>query len=215
MSAVSILLIVLGAIVFAALVLIAVALFSPLVFTIDSANRRLRVRWLAALEYSRPLPGGEGEAGMSIMGRPVGPPAQRTEQKRVRAKAAARKPRKRRPRVARFLRRCLREPAIWRAVSAKLRELWRVARRSARVTRREFSVSLPDPAWNGMLVGWLASVGGWGSAIRMNFLGRNEVFLEIRLYPYRIAAALLLFPVGLPYRALYRAWRASAAAVSG
>lgn len=215
MSALSIILIVLSAIVLAALALIALALFSPLVLTIDSANRKLRVRWLAAFEYSRPLPGGDGQIGMSIVGMPMSHGERGAEEKRPRVKVAAHKPQKKRPRFARFLRRCLREPAIWRAMSAKLRKLWRAARRSARVTRREFSVSLPDPAWNGMLAGCLAQAGNWGSAIHMNFMGRNGVFLEIRLYPYRIAAVLLLFPIGLPYRALYRAWRASAVGVSG
>jgi hypothetical protein len=67
-----------------------------------------------------------------------------------------------------------------------------------------------SPAANGMLAGALAQ-SRWGRrlGISMNFSGANSVFCEIRLYPHRVAKAIVLFLTGLPYMALYRNWRAS------
>jgi hypothetical protein len=215
LSLISIILIALGVVLFAALLLVAAVLFTPFVFTIDSRSWQMRVRWLGTLEYWRPLPGAMGETGLCVAGRTFPLPARGARRKRKPA-GAVRKPRNRRVVFARFMRRCLGQPSIRRALAAKFGELWRRILRSASLTRRRLSVSLPDPAWNGMLAGWLAlRHSGRGSAIRINFTGENAVLLEVRLYPYRIAVALLLFLMGLPYRALYREWRASSVIALG
>jgi hypothetical protein len=212
---VSIVFVALGFVLLMGVLLMAAALFSPLVITIDSANRQLRVRWLAALEYWRPLPWAEGKAGIGIAGKAIRLPARRGTRKRER-KSGIGKTRKNRARVGRFLRSCLGEPSIRLALSRRLGGLWRGMRRSVTLTCREISVSLPDPAWNGMLAGGLAQSSGIRiSAMRVNFTGENGVFLEARLYPHRIARALLLFLIGLPYRAIFREWRASSAIARG
>jgi hypothetical protein len=216
MSFVSMVFVALGVLLLLALLLIAAALFSPLIFTLDSGTWQVRIRWLAAFEYWRPLPGGRGETGLSIAGKSIGLPARGAKEKHKRAVGAARKPRRDRARAARFLRRCLGEPSVRRTVTKRLGALWRGLLRSVSVTRRKITVSLPDPAWNGMLAGGLAWLhGSRGSAIRVDFTGKSSALLEVRLYPYRIAKVLLVILMGLPYRALYRAWRASSATASG
>lgn len=212
MSLVSIVLIALGAALLAVLLLTGVALFSPLVFTLDSGNWQVRVRWLGAMEYRRPLPGGKGESGLLIAGRSVGLPARKARRKPERVGAAGRKYAK----AGRFARRCLREPAIRNVLARKFGELVRGILRSVCFSRRQITVSLPDPAWNGMLAGWLAQCGdSRGMACRINFTGENGVLFVGQLYPYRITKALLLFLAGLPYRMLYREWRACSATGSG
>lgn len=199
---------------FSAVLLIGTAFFSPLVFTIDSANRQVRVRWLAALEYRWPLPGAEGKTGLSFAGKSIAIPARRNKRK-PRPQARARKGRESRARFARFLRLCLREPALRRILVRRTARLGKRILRAASLTRRQIRVSLPDPAWNGMLAGLLAWRGdGRGSAVRVNFPGENDLFLEVRLYPYRVVKALLAFSIGLPYRALWREWRAASAIAS-
>jgi hypothetical protein len=207
-------LIVFGITVFSALVLIAAALFTPVVLTIDSENGRASLRWFAVLEYRRPMPWADGQAGWSIAGKPVRMGAGKPKKKR-KEKEAERKPRKNRAKAVRFLRRCLGEPAIRRVLSTRLRELGKGVLRSIALTGQRIRLSLPDPAWNGMLIGWQAWRGSRSSAVRFDFSGENSVFLEVRLYPYRIVRALLLFSFGLPYRALWREWRAAAELVSG
>ena len=204
---------VLGVIFLSVLLLMAAMLFSPFVLTFDSGKGQLRVRWLWALEYRRPLPGMGGEAGMSIAGKSLRLPARKSAPKR-RSRAGGRKAPKNRARAARFLRRCLGQPHIRRVLAKRAGQLAKRMLRSIALTRRRIDFSLPDPAWNGMLAGWLAARrGGRRSALRINFNGENGVFLEVRVYPYRIATALLVFSTGLPYRALWREWQAASAIV--
>jgi hypothetical protein len=193
------------------IVLFAAVLFSPLILIVDSQAGQLRVRWIAALEYWRPLPGKGGETGMSIAGIRMEPPTkpQRTP-KQAEKKAAAQRVPKDRFRLARFARACLRERAIRRSLIASLRRLLPGLRHSIALTSRHLSISLPDPAWNGMLAGWLAATRG-NSAIAVNFAGENAISFEVRLYPYRVVYAFWRFVIGLPYRALWREWRASSA----
>ena len=69
---------------------------------------------------------------------------------------------------------------------SNLWQFWRGLMCSISLPRRDIILSLPDPAWNGMLAGWLAARGdGNGSAIQVNFTGENSFFLEARLYPQR------------------------------
>jgi len=89
---------------------------------------------------------------------------------------------------------------------------------SFEVGRWHAELSFADPAANGMLAGWLAASRGAGwpacaqaSASRprvgVNFLGRNWLQLEVRLYPYRLALAGSAFLVRLPHRTILRYWR--------
>lgn len=213
MSIVAIVLVALGAAVLLALAIIALALFSPVVLSVNSETGQVRVRWFAALEYRRPLPWAKGETAFSMVGKRVALSQSRAAREPER-ETVARKPRKNRARIARFLRRCLGDPTIRSSVARRFAKLARGIWRSVSLTRREVSVSLPDPAWNGMLAGWLAQSDA-DSAFRIDFTGENSAYFEARMYPYRIVGALLAFVFGLPYPALVRAWRASSAAASG
>lgn len=208
-----------------ALLPIVAALFTPVVFTLDSEKWQVRVRWLVALEYWRRLPGANGEAGLSIAGKAIRLPAKREAPRRLsEAAAPAPKPKKDRARAARFLRfarACLKHSSIRAALVRSARRLWRDLfcnrARSVSLRRLQVAISLPDPAWNGMLMGWLAASGhglpGRTPQMRVNFAGKNSILLEARLYPYRavkaLAGFLLAFLVGLPYGTLWREWRAS------
>lgn len=205
-----------------ALLVTAAALFSPIVFIFDSENWQVRVRWLAVLEYWRRLPGKDGAEGLSIARRPVRLPA-RSEIPSRAPEGAAPRPRKDRAKTARLERfafGCLKQPAVRAALVRSVRQLWRGLTRSVALSRVQVAMSLPDPAWNGMLIGWLAASGLGVSGrsvpqVRVNFAGENVIVIEGRLYPYRVVKALaglvagLL--VGLPYGTLLREWRASAA----
>jgi hypothetical protein len=196
---------------------------SPIIFIIDSENWEMRVRWIGAVEYWRPLPGKAGESGMVFAGMRIRPRAKRrveargetaaTSRGRTTRERVGRKPRKDYTRIAQFALRCLRDTPIRRELLRSLTRLGRKLLRCVALTRRQVQISLPDPSWNGMLAGWLAAgdaVRGRPSGLRVNFAGRNVILLEVRVYPYRVVNALVRFALGLPYRALYREWRASA-----
>jgi hypothetical protein len=213
MSFAWIVLLALGLVFFLALDVTAAALFTPFILTIDSGKRQMRIRWLGSLEYWRPLPGTEGEPGLSIAGMSIRFRERRTRQAGGEAAAsrrAAPKPRNDYRRMGRFVRGCLREPSIRVGLVKNLARLWRGIVQSISFTHRQIELSLPDPAWNGMLAGWLAQTSAGRRAIRVNFVGGSSVLLEARLYPYRVAEAFVFFLGRLPYRALLRQWRASA-----
>ena len=214
LSAIWTVVIVFAAAFLSAVVLIAAALFTPVVLVIDSGKGQARLRCLAVLEYRRPLPWTEGESRLSFAGRPVRVAERRKKRKPAR-KSAAGKPPKDRARLVRFFRRCLRTPAIRRILARRLLGLGKRILHSAALRDRQISISLPDPAWNGMLAGWLAWHRGNRPAVHVNFSAENTLFLEVHLYPYRVAKALLLFSMGLPYRALLREWRAASPMISG
>src|ERR1051326_9213653 len=77
-------------------------------------------------------------------------------------------------RLPRFVYHCLRDSAIRRVLANGLANLWKRTRRSFAVTRLRASVSLPDPAWNGILAGVLSQTPLYG-AIGVNFIGENDV----------------------------------------
>ena len=194
--------------------LLGVLVFSPVVVTVDSRSRQLRVRWLAVLEYLRPLPGTSGETCLSVLRRTVSVkgPGEQPARKKAAAAAAAR-PRKKRGGRGEFFMRCLGDSSIRRTLAE---QLWNLIKRvcgSVALSRSASDISLPDPAFNGMLAGALAA-SEWGrrSGIRVNFAGENSLFLELRFHPHRIFKALLFFVSGLPYRAMFREWRAFSAA---
>ena len=220
MSFVAIIIVCVAGALLLALLLIAAALFSPVAFTIDSENWQVRVRWLAALEYWRRLPGTDGEAGLSIAGRPVRLPARRETRRRAREGAAPRpgKDRARRARFARFARGCLKQASIRAGLARSAARLGRGLARSVALSRLQIAASLPDPAWNGMLAGWLAASGRgvrgrWSRGVRVNFAGENAILIEGRMYPYRVVKALVGVLLGLPYGGLLREWRASSASI--
>ena len=93
MALLTILVVVLTIALFLALVVAAIAIFSPVVLVVDSAGGGVRLRWLVALEYWRPLPWAEGEARLSFAGIALRLPERKPkEKKRERAK----RPRRRR-----------------------------------------------------------------------------------------------------------------------
>lgn len=180
-------------------------LFSPVIFTLDSQNREFRLRWLAFVEFWAPLPGGAGAPALRIAGIPLRLPMRKRVPKHenpISGKVSSRPP-------VGFLWRCLRNPRIRRGVAKQLAKLLRRIAGAFKVTELQSRLSVPDPAINGMLAGALAQT-GWGrnGRLRVNFTGENSLRCEVRLYPFRIANAGLLFVSRLPYMALMRAWRA-------
>ena len=118
--------------------------------------------------------------------------------------------RKHRHKTARFMRNCLLDGNIRSALMRRFRRLPIAFWGAVEVSRLHYEVSLPDPALNGMLWGGLASVDAASPAwLQCNFMGRNEVQTEVRLYPRRLVKAVLSFCLRLPYRALLKQWRAS------
>jgi len=228
MSPGAILIDLLGSVLLLALLLAALALFSPVVFTFDSENWEVRVRWLLTLEYWRRLAGAGGQ-GLLLAGRPIQLPA-RSERPSAASRPVAAKPKAAKPnpqkdrertaRLGRFARGCLKHASVRAILVRTAKRLWRGLARSASFKRLRIALSLPDPAWNGMLMGWLAARGGGlpGSRVpdvRVNFAGENSFLIEVRLYPYRVLKALVEvlagLLAGLPYGTLWREWRASSA----
>ena len=201
--------------------IVAIAVFSPIMIAVDSRHRQVRVRWLVALEFQMPLPGTAGQKSLTIFRRPMpirkrqpGTEATGVEKERpARASAGVQKSRAKRRATGRFVVRCLRDSGIRRALARQLSALLRRTFHSARVTRSEIEISLPDPAFNGMLAGVLAAANMPDrSGMRVNFRGENSLFFELRFHPHRVLKALLFFLAGLPHRALFRQWRSFAAA---
>ncbi len=201
--------------------LLAAAVFSPAVIAVDSRNRQVRIRWLLALEFQMPLPGAAGQMYVAIFRKPfpireeqaAAETAGVKSEKPVKPAPAVRKSHTKRRTAGRFLARCLGDSDIRRALARQLSLLLRRIFRSANLTRSDVDIWLPDPALNGMLAGALAASNrGSRSGVRVNFVGENSLFLELRLYPHRLFKAFLFFLPGLPYRALFRQWRACSAA---
>jgi hypothetical protein len=198
--------------------LLAIVVFSPVVIAVDSRNRRVRVRWLLALEFQTPLPGAKGQKCFSIFRKPFPireqqPAAAGASVKKEKPVKEEQKPRGGRRAMGRFFVRCLGDSGIRRALARQLSLLVRRIFSSARLSALEGDVSLPDPAINGMLAGALAaSSHGHRLGTRVNFIGENNLFVELRLHPHRVFKAFLFFLPGLPYRAVFRQWRAFSAA---
>jgi hypothetical protein len=194
-------------------VVLAAALLSPVVVTFDSASRKVRIRWLAMLDYLLPLPAAAGRSRLSIAGKPIGLPTRHAGKKAQQPEGAARKSRRLRRRLRRFLYRCLRDSTIRRVLLKQLVDLWKRLWRSVVLTRLRTGVCLADPGLNGMLAGALAQTGWdhrWG--LRVNFVDDNSLFCEIRVHPHRIVTAFLFFLSGLPYKAIFKNWRATSRA---
>jgi len=204
-------------IVLAVLVLVSATLtllmFTPVVVSVDSRRRRARVRWSFLLCYVRPFPGAETGQKLSVAGisvplpRPKREAPPKTKEKLGPGRIEASK---RRRKAGRFIRNCLLEGNIRSALMRRFRRLPIAFWGAVEVSRLHYEVSLPDPALNGMLWGGLATVDAASPAwLQCNFMGRNEVQTEVRLYPHRLVKAVLSFCLQLPHRALLKQWRAS------
>ena len=188
---------------------IAVVLFcSPIVVTVDTNKGEVAVCWTALLRGVSPLPGRDGRARLYLAGIPVPLP-------RIKHKRRKKEPRKHEPgrgalRVFRFLVSCAADARLRKAIVVPGGKLARGTVRSFELSRWHAELSFADPAANGMLAGWLAATRG---AVRLpvgvNFLGRNWLELEVRLYPYRLVLAGSAFLLRLPHRAILRQWVAS------
>lgn len=202
----------------AIVVLLAVVVFSPVVIAVDSRNRQVRVRWLFVMELEAPLPWMPGRKRFTLFHRPIPLRERPTSGPPVEAKAEpSGKPthRKRKRAMGRFFVRCLGDSRIRQTLARQVANFIRRVWGSVRMSRLDSDISLPDPALNGMLAGALAA-SNWGGGekrrLQVNFMGENSLFLELRFRPHRIFKAFLLCLPGLPYRAVFRQWRAFAAA---
>lgn len=193
--------------------LVAIVVFSPVVIAVDSRRQQLRVRWLLALEFQMPLPGTAGRKYVAVFHKafPVLEKQPGAVKKEKPAGDAVQKSGSRRATVQ-FFARCLGDSGIRGTLARKLSLLFRRIFRSADVSGSAGDVSLPDPALNGMLAGALAASNFGRQQVRVNFAGENNLLLELRLHPHRVFKAFLFFLPGLPYRAVFRQWRAFSAA---
>lgn len=200
-----------------AVLLMAVVVFSPVVIAVDSRNRQLRIRWLLALEFQMPLPWTKGQKFFKAFGKPFSireqQPAAAEKEQPAGAGAAVQKCRSKRRATGRFFARCLGDSGIRRALARQVSMLLRRIFRAVDLLGSSSDVSLPDPALNGMLAGALAAWNpGRRQWIRVNFAGENSLLLELRFHPHRVFKAFLFFLPGLPYRAVFKQWRAFSAA---
>lgn len=191
----------------------AIFAFSPVVLTLDSCNRQVQVRWLAMLEYWRPLPGTSGESCVYFFRKPMRLWAQRPAKEPRKRAAQGQWRRRRQSAWGKFFLQCLGDSAVRSSLAQQLWKLGKGVSRSVVLARASSEISLPDPALNGMLAGAIAQ-SSWSrrSGIRVNFRGENSLFLEVRIHPHRAFKALLCFLLALPYRAMFRQWRALSAA---
>lgn len=196
--------------------LLAVVMFSPVVIAVDSRKRQVSIRWLMALEFQMPLPGTAGHKYFAVFHRPFPvreKQAAAKKEKPAESAAAVQKDGSSRRATVQFLARCLGDSGIRGALARKLSMLIRRIFHSADLRGPAGDVSLPDPALNGMLAGALAATNfGRENQLRVNFAGENNLLLELRLHPHRVFKAFLFFLPGLPYRAVFRQWRAFSAA---
>ena len=196
--------------------ILAYVVFSPIVISIDSRHREVRLRWLAALAFQMPLPGTAGQKSLTIFRRSV-PIHQRQpgteKQKPAKPAAELQRARAKRRAIGRFLARCLGDSNVRRALARQVSMLLRRTFHSANLTRAQIDLSMPDPAFNGMLAGVLAAANMPDrSGMRVNFRGENSLSVELHFHLHRLFKALLFFLAGLPHRALFRQWRTFAAA---
>lgn len=200
-----------------ALFLLSIVVFSPIVIAVDSRKRQLRVRWLLALEFQMPLPWTKGQKFLKAFGKPFPirekQPAAVKKKKPASAEAEVQKSFGKRRATGRLFVRCLGDSGIRRALARQLSMLLRHIFRSVDLRGWASDVSLPDPALNGMLAGALAASNpGRRQEIWVNFAGENNLLLELRFHPHRVFKAFLFFLPGLPYRAVFKQWRAYSAA---
>jgi len=189
-------------------------MFTPLVVFVDSRSRDVKVRWSFLLSYVSPIPGAETsqELELSVAGISVALPRSKREAPPMsKNKLGLRhiEARKRQRKLATFAWSCLLDGNIRSALVRGFRRLPITLWDAVEVSRLHCEVSLPDPALNGMLWGALATVDSALPWLQCNFISRNEVRTEIRLYPHRLVKTVLFLLLQLPYRALVKQWHAS------
>jgi hypothetical protein len=188
-------------------------MFTPVVLLVDSRSRDVKVRWSFLLSYVRPFPGAETGQKFSLAGISVPLPRPKRgalPKKKEKPGPGRIEARKRRRKAGRFMWNCLLDGNIRSALVRYLRRLPIALWDAVEVSRLHCEVSLPDPALNGTLWGALATVDAASRTwLQCNFIGRNEVRTEVRLYPHRVVKTVLLFFLHLPYRALLKQWPAS------
>jgi len=190
-------------------------MFTPVVVSVDSRSRDVKVRWSFLLSYVSPFPGAETGQGLelSVAGISVPLPRPKREAPPKRKNKLGPGPieaRKRQRKIGRFMWKCLLDGNIRSALVRRFRRLPIALWDAVEVSRLHCEVSLPDPALNGMLWGSLATVDRASLTwLQCNFVSRNEVRTEVRFYPYRLVKAVTFFFLQLPYRALHKQWRAS------
>jgi hypothetical protein len=188
-------------------------MFTPVVLLVDSRSRDVKVRWSFLLSYVRPFPGAETGQKFSLAGISVPLPRPKRgalPKKKEKPGPGRIEARKRRRKAGRFMWNCLLDGNIRSALVRYLRRLPIALWDAVEVSRLHCEVSLPDPALNGTLWGALATVDAASRTwLQCNFIGRNEVRTEVRLYPHRVVKTVLLFLPHLPYRALLKQWPAS------
>jgi len=189
-------------------------MFTPVVMLVDSRSRDVKVRWSFLLSCVSPLPGAEtgqelelSVAGISV---PLPRPKPKAPPKRKNKLGPGPIGRRRRRKIGRFMWNCLLDGNIRSRLVRRFRRLPIALWYAVEVSRLHCKVSLPDPALNGMLWGALATVDAASrTGLQCNFMKRNEVLTEVRLYPHRLVKPLLFFFLQLPYRALLKQWPAS------
>ncbi len=88
---------------------------------------------------------------------------------------------------------------VWRFVLAVFRTL--------NFQDSEASVSLPDPAWNGLLFAIVTNIHLENVDLSVNFENHNFAKIRVTVYPYRVAQQLITLMLHLPYIRIVRfAW---------
>ncbi|HWP85318.1 MAG TPA: hypothetical protein VNN17_09025 [Terriglobia bacterium] len=194
--------------------MLALLLFTPVVLTVDTRSRDARLRWSFLLSGAVPLPGTKGQTSLALAGVPLWRPQRKEPAPASKTERVAidrpEQHRQRRRKMQRALWECLWDGDLRAALAKRFQRLPADLWKAMEIRRWESTVSLPEPALNGMLWGALAAVPtGARARFECNFIGRNQVRTELRFYPYRIVQALLIFLLRLPYRALCKRWRAA------
>jgi hypothetical protein len=100
------------------------------------------------------------------------------------------------------------DKTIWRTLLADRGLALEVLKKTARFIinlgrtlsfrNTEISLSLPDPAWNGVLCGVLTNLDLQDIYLSVNFYNQNYAKLWIKFYPYRVVWQVVAFLIRLP-----------------
>jgi hypothetical protein len=72
--------------------------------------------------------------------------------------------------------------------------------------KTEVSLSLPDPAWNGVLFGMLTNLDLPDIHLSVNFYQQNYAKIWVKFHPYRVAFCAVAFLISLPGVRIVKAW---------
>ena len=88
-----------------------------------------------------------------------------------------------------------------------IQHLWRLVLdvlKTLRFRDSSATISLPDPALNGLLFAVVANIPLEQVDLSVNFENRNFAKIRVTIYPYRVASKLTSFLLHLPYLRLVR-----------